>query len=152
MSTVKTTLSSAVTKSSQALGKATLALGDKATWKPLDKGRTAQDQAVECAGISFLAVTILTGQAVPDPIDWSAMQKMSEENETGAKAAAILETATQALVAAIQAFPDDKWDATVVLPFGGGITKSFAEVVGMVDWNNTYHEGQVNYIQTLLAE
>ena len=38
--------------SAEALARAGLELGDKISWRPLDRGRSALDQIVECGGFA----------------------------------------------------------------------------------------------------
>ena len=63
-----------------------------------------------------------------------------------------MESSTQALVAAVRGFPEDKLSETIVLPFGPGMTKTFAQMFEMPNWNMAYHEGQINYIKNLYEE
>ncbi len=134
-----------------ALGKAASELDDKMTWRPLDKGRSALDQVVECGGFAGLGAHIFTHLAVP-PLDPSVMQKFRTEYDTPEKALGLLSSATDECARAIEALPAEKLDVKVTLPFGGGMEKTLAEFALMLYWNSVYHEGQVNYIQTLAAE
>ncbi len=124
---------------------------EKCGWKPLDNGRCMIDQVVECGGLNFFASQLLQTREVP-PIDPSMLDTLKQQNDTSEKALALLEGGTDALVAAIQAFPTEHLDDTITLPFGGGMTKSFAEIMFMAYWNMAYHEGQINYIQTLYGD
>jgi uncharacterized damage-inducible protein DinB len=133
-----------------ALAKAARELGDRATWRPLDKGRSALDQVIECAGFNLLGARVFTEHAMP-PLDPAAFEQLGRENDTLEKALALLETGTDRLARAIEAFPSEKLDDKLTLPFGGGMEKSFGEIALMSFWNTTYHEGQINYIQTLCA-
>lgn len=148
MNLSQTALARMVRKSAEDLGKAATELGDKMTWRPLDKGRSALDQVQECAGIALLGTQILTTQAMP-PMDPSTFEKLRADHDTPAKALQLLSEAADQCARAIETFPDDKMDHKITLPFGGGMEKSFAEIPLMVYWNTVYHEGQVNYIQTL---
>lgn len=135
------------TSSAASLEKATLALGDKATWSPLDKGRTAVNQVAECALIAQLTADILTTQVMPAP-DWEAFGKAQAALDTPEKAIAALKEMTANLVAAIEALPESAADTKVTLPWGTEMT--LGSLPMLVYWNNTYHEGQINYISTLL--
>ena len=137
--------------SSDALGKAASELGDKMTWRPLDKGRSALDQVVECGGFAQMGAHIFTHMAVP-PLDPSVMQKYRTEYDTPEKALTLLKSGGEEFARAIEALPADKHQEKVTLPFGGGMEKTLAEFALMAYWNTVYHEGQVNYIQTLAAE
>jgi hypothetical protein len=131
-----------------ALAKAAHDLGAKATWKPLDRGRTALDQVQECAGLTRLCASIFAaGHMVP--VNMDNMAQLRARLDTLEKAAPYLHTAIEDLGRLIEEFPAEKLDEKIVLPFGGGMEKSFAELALMNYWNMVYHEGQINYIQTL---
>ena len=138
-------LTGMITRSSTAIAKATTELGDKAIWRPMGKGRNAIDQCVECGFLSTLIAESLKTQA-PPPFDRERMVALKAENDTPEKALAVLTSGSEALLAAIAAFPDENWGVTMTLPWG---EHSFADLVRFVYWNNSYHEGQINYIQTL---
>jgi hypothetical protein len=52
----------------------------------------------------------------------------------------------------IEAFPVEKMDEKVVLPFGGGMEKTFAELSLMNYWNTVYHEDQINLLLQAVFE
>jgi len=124
---------------------------DKWKWMPLDAGRTVHDQVAECGGINFFVAKLLQAREVP-PMDPDALKNLREMNDTPEKALGLLETGTETLVAAVLAFPEEHINDTITLPFGGGMTKSFMEIMLMPHWNMIYHEGQINYIQTLYGD
>ena len=144
-------LAQMIRSAAEALGKAALELGDKMTWRPLDKGRSALDQVMECAGFAHIGTHIFTHGVVP-PMDQSVFEQFQAEYGTPEKALALLQSATNEFARAIEALPADKHQEKVTLPFGGGMEKTLAEFALMAYWNTVYHEGQVNYIQTLAAE
>ena len=116
-------------------------------WKPLDKGRSAVSQLAECAvinetaarvvetGIWDVALPVMTGPQV------AAL-------DTFEKALSGLRDGTAALVCAVRAAPDADLGRVITLPWG---TAKLADVFLMPLWNMSYHEGQINYIGTLLA-
>jgi hypothetical protein len=150
MSVSSATLANMIRNSSAALGKAAADLGEKFAWKPLDKGRSAHDQVLEVAGIYLLAKHLLESGEMPD-INREHHAKMIQEFDTSEKALKQLSDAADLLAIAIDAAPVDRLAKVVHLPFGGGVDKTIAEVVLLAYWNTVYHEGQVNYIQTLAA-
>lgn len=135
-----------VTMSAGALEKAVTALGDKGTWSPMDKGRTAVNQIAECALISQFTADVLNAQVMPEP-DWDAFGKAQAALNTTDKAVSALKTMTADLVKAIEALPDSAAGTSVTLPWGTEMT--LGSLPMLVYWNNTYHEGQINYISTL---
>lgn len=151
MNETKTLLAHLTRTGSQSVASAARDMGDKLTWKPLDKGRTALNQVVECAGITSLTAQIFESGEMP-PFDSTSMQQFFAENESPEKAFPLLEQATERLVRAIEAIPEENLNKTITLPFGPGMQKTIAEVALLNYWNFAYHEGQINYIQTLCAE
>lgn len=146
----KQSLITRVIETANALAAAATALGDKATWRPLDKGRSAVSQLVECGGVMTMTAQMLREKAFP-PLDREAMKGAETANDTLEKAVRFFTTGRDALIAALDTVEESELTSVVItLPFGGGIDKTLDGVVRMCCWNNTYHEGQVNYIQTLL--
>ncbi len=143
-------ISGLVRKSAADLIKATRSLGDKASWQPLEKGRSAANQVAECALIASFAAGVLATKAV-GPMDWEAFNKACAALAADPHAAMeTLATNTEALSDAIGALTEADHAATVTMPWDEVLT--LPHVAMMVHWNNTYHEGQVNYIQTLAGE
>jgi hypothetical protein len=143
-------ISGLVRKSAADLIKATRALGDKASWQPMDKGRSAANQVAECALITTMATDALTTKAV-GPVDWEAFgvaQAALAANPH--EAMETLAANTEALSDAIGALSEADHALTVTMPWDEVL--SLPHVAMLVHWNNTYHEGQVNYIQTLAGE
>ena len=149
----KTILTKMVADSTSALEKAATALGDKADWSPLDKGRSAINQVVECGGLMHLAAQTVSSRAFPQMTQEERIamrDKALADNPTLDKALASLHAGANALTDALSEISDDELQLTVVLPFGGGMEKTIGETVAMMYWNSTYHEGQINYIATLV--
>lgn len=136
-------------QSAAALTKATTELGDKAQWSPLDKGRTALHQVGECALITGMTAKLIEAKAMP-PVDMSGFGKAIEEIATSPESVlAVLATNTDALCAAVATMTEADGGISVTMPWGQSMT--LTEVAMLTYWNNTYHEGQINYIATLLA-
>ena len=93
---------------------------------------------------------LLETQTMP-PMDRAAFLAFREKYDTPEKVFAVLESASEEFAKAIEALPQEKLETVVTLPFGGGMDKTLAEFVMLVYWNTVYHEGQINYIQTLAA-
>jgi uncharacterized damage-inducible protein DinB len=82
-------------------------------------------------------------------MDWEAYGATKASLDTVEKALAALKPATERCVAAMRNLPADKADDVVELPWGEKYT--LGELANIVWWNNTYHNGQICYIQTLLG-
>ena len=128
------------------LAQAITALGDQASWSPLDKGRTAIDQVAECALINGMIADILIKRA--DPVaDWEAYGKAKAALDTADKAVAVLNETLGQLEAAYAALPTELEEHQITMPWGQQY--KLIDLPSISLWNNTYHEGQINYIATL---
>ena len=130
------------------LEKELLKLGEHATWSPLDKGRTAVDQIAECALITDWVAQTLENCALVS-MDWEGYGAAKSALDTPEKALAALKPATERCIAALRQLPSEKAGDVVELPWGEKYT--LGELANIVWWNNTYHDGQICYIQTLLG-
>jgi hypothetical protein len=141
-------LSDLVRKSAADLIEAARALGDKVTWSVNDKGRTAADQIAECALLSTFGAQTLAEKACP-PMEmdrYNAAKAALAADPTAAMKA--LADNTEALSKAIRALNPEDHAHAVTMPWGNAMTLS--EVALLIHWNNNYHQGQVNFIQTLV--
>lgn len=135
--------------SADALAKLVRELEEQASWSPLGKGRTALDQVAECALMMGACVGITATKSVPE-FDWAAFTKTQQELASSAEAALeALEANTAALVAALEALTPEEAALEITMPWGA--TYTLAGLAGVNYWNNTYHQGQITYIQTLAA-
>ena len=122
---------------------------DKQTWQPPDGGRSALDQLQECAAVTAWAAQILRERAIP--ATEGLFERFRAECDTPDRAAARLEQEAQALAGVIESFPSDHLEDPVQLPWEEKPC-SLAEAMAIAYWNNTYHLGQVCYIQTLYGD
>ncbi len=121
---------------------------EKLTWKPEKGARTVLHQVAECAVINKMAAGMLATHQIPADFR-EQMDAAFAHNDTRDKVIASLKEGTSALTAAIAAFPAENLDAEIPLPWG---KHTAADVIFMPYWNMSYHEGQINYIQTLYEE
>lgn len=144
-----TKIIAALNNSVTSLTKLTNELGENASWSPLDKGRSALDQVAECALIAGFAAGIIQSKEVP-PVDWAAFETAKQGLAADATATlAALAAKTGELTAVLEGLSAEDAAFEVTLPWGEVVT--LAGLADVVYWNNTYHEGQINYIQTLVA-
>ena len=138
----------AVRQSVESLTKLVNELGDKASWSPMDKGRSALDQVGECALITGACTGIIEAKAMPE-MDWEAFGKAKAELVANPEALmAALSANTDVFITALEGLSAEDAKIEVTMPWGA--TYTLAGLANVVYWNNTYHEGQINYIQTLL--
>jgi len=119
------------------------------SWSPLDKGRTALDQAAECAIINGAMVKLIETKTFPSTFS------MEQFNSTKADLAkdwaslkSLLQSNTSAAIAAIESVPDSDFGIEIDLPWG---KSTVLQLLSMPFWNMSYHQGQITYI-TVLAE
>lgn len=123
---------------------------DKQTWSPAEGVRSAHAQLQECAVITGSVVSMINSKAVPD-FDHEKFGAMMAEFDTVEKAKVALRANLETLNAAIDAFPADELSETIKLPWFEA-PQSFAKIMLISYWNNTYHLGQFNYIQTMYGD
>src|SRR5580700_3688693 len=123
---------------------------DKRGWSPLDKGRSALDQAAECALLNAFTVGLLQTKVFPEhEFDYAAFTAQKQELAKDWSALKDLLLANTALAtAAIEAVPDSDLDIEVPMPWG---TYTVGSIMNYPCWNMSYHEGQTNYIGFLAA-
>lgn len=125
---------------------------DKLEWRPLDLGRSALSQAQEIAMCFTWSTDMLQGK-----VDFSE-EAMAADQAVMAQWTTVAECEKQASErqavweALVTDYPDEKLKETIWLPYDGGRDFTMSEIMEYVKWNAAYHEGQVNYIQTLYGD
>lgn len=117
-------------------------------WRPLENGRSILEQVVECSVANQKWTQILRTRI------WASYseerwQHALSELDTLEKATARLRETAQALAEAIEAIPDGEMDQSIDAPWG---PYSLARCCVHAYWNMVYHEGQINYVQTLYGD
>jgi uncharacterized damage-inducible protein DinB len=122
---------------------------DKQTWKPLDTGRSALEQARELATsphffLKHINPTHESPYANEEELmaagtDWDLDTCEQKCREVTATYNEFLKTMTPQQL-------------TQMIPMPWGQEHSGAEIAGFHYWNIVYHQGQVNYIQTLYGD
>lgn len=149
-SPLQTFLAAATTKAAQNLIVAYERIPeDKRAWSPETTSRSAASQLAECV--------VLNGH-IPDLIatrTWSETFMAAYPQALAETAAQDLETLRARLhenvakvVAAIEAIPDSDLDISIEMPWG---PQTVAETASYPYWNMSYHEGQINYIASMLG-
>jgi len=122
---------------------------DRRAWSPEQTARTALDQMAECALLNGATADLIRTRIWPESsfedylrakaalsaLDWEKVHARLQEN-------------TRNVIAAIGAVPDEALNAEVAMPWG---KQTLAEIVAYPYWNMTYHQGQINYIASLLG-
>lgn len=122
---------------------------DKQRWSPEGKGRTALDQVIECVLLNGYTADLIQNRTwaanametftqektEAEGLDWDALQGKLQEN-------------TKRVIAALQAVPDSDLQNPIQMPWR---TQTLAEIMAYPYWNMSYHQGQINYIASLLG-
>jgi hypothetical protein len=107
--------------------------------------RTALNIVAECAAVNGMAATVLSGAEYKRP---SPEEREAHLNsfDTVDKVIAYLDQETERLLAAIEATDADTF-SDEMSPFGRPMNRF--GVASLPSWHMMYHDGQLNYIQSL---
>ncbi len=121
---------------------------EKRHWKPLGCGRSVIEQVAECILVNRKwALTLRQGSYTRLPAE--AVQQIEAACREATQAESLLQESADELAAVILALPDGQLEKPITAPFG---TYSVAQCCLLGYWNMVYHEGQINYIQTLYGD
>ena len=122
---------------------------DRRDWSPQSTARSAVDQVAECAILNGYTADLIQTRRWPIGDFNDMLREKAAAAATEWEALhALLETNTQRVVVALSAVPDDALDVEVAMPWGA---QTLAEIIAYPYWNMTYHQGQINYIASILA-
>lgn len=122
---------------------------DKRNWSPDSKARTASDLVAECALLNgYTAVMIATHQLADGAMENYPREKTDLIAQGWEQIQAQLQANTAKIAAAIRAVSDDDIDVVTAMPWG---SMTVAQMMSFPHWNMTYHEGQINYIASILG-
>lgn len=143
-------LISATKKASEDLETALLRLPeDKRGWSPGGKARTALDQVAECAIVGGKTADLITTHIWPVDMDFEQYAREKEALAKDEKATlALLKENTAIAIAAISAVSEADLGISINMPWG---TMTLVQVMARPYWNMSYHEGQINYIASILG-
>jgi hypothetical protein len=120
---------------------------DKVTWQPLDQGRTVLNQVIECGMANLKWANILRSFTYSNlPPD---LRASFDVIDTLPEATARVDATAQELADVLLAVPDERLETEIETPWG---PYNVAEACLHAYWNMVYHEGQINYIQTLYGD
>lgn len=122
---------------------------DKRNWQTTETARSAMDQVAECAILNGIVAELLGSRKWPEDYDFGAFQRRKAElcqDWPGLKA--LLDENTARIAAAVRAVPEADLAVEVGMPWG---PMSLAQIIAYPYWNLAYHEGQINYIASMLG-
>jgi uncharacterized damage-inducible protein DinB len=149
-STLQDFLSAATQKAADDLAAAVLRLPeDKRGWSPDGKARPALDQMAECAVLNGYTADLIQTQIWQDNrFDEFFREKAEAAAQDWETLHARLRENAGRVAAAIAAVPDDALGREIKTPWG---SQTLAGIMSYPYWNMTYHQGQINYIASLLG-
>lgn len=122
---------------------------DKKNWKPSETARPAVDLIAEVAILNgYTADLILSRTWTMNDFSIYTNYKNEVCGWEAEKIKALLEENTRRVVDAVKATPDADLSLDIAMPWE---TQSLAEVCSYPYWNASYHEGQLNYLASILG-
>jgi hypothetical protein len=122
---------------------------DKVGECPMGCARTPLAFSAEVAGFNMMLAAMISDEAVPMP---SAEERAAMENAVTSveQASAMVTQSVEKLAQAVEALPDEALGERVTTPWGTESRR--AELVNIAITHMAYHDGQINYIQTLYGD
>lgn len=115
---------------------------DKFEWAPGEAGTTARWILSHCAAFPKWVILAAQTKGYPEGHEEPLVGSMAE-------GLAAMQANSAELVAFIEALPESEAEQICKFPWAEA---TVAETLGYHSWNNTYHLGQVNYLQLLLGD
>ncbi|MBS1721971.1 MAG: hypothetical protein JSS66_03070 [Armatimonadetes bacterium] len=144
-------LSRVTPRSSQDLIEAFLRLPeDKRNWSPMGEARTALDQVAEVAILNGSTADLLrTRQFDGEKAMETFMEaKAALVNQGWDAVRSLLESNTEKFVGAINEVSEADMGVEIQMPWG---PMTLEQIMSYPFWNACYHEGQINYIATMIG-
>jgi hypothetical protein len=123
---------------------------DKRNWVPEGQARTAIDQVAEVAILNGSTAELIQSRKWDDKagMDEFFKAKAALVDAGWDKVKSTLDVNTPRAVAAIQALPESDLGVEVQMPWG---PMTLEQIISYPYWNACYHEGQINYIASMLG-
>ncbi|MDR3707535.1 MAG: hypothetical protein P4L33_04485 [Capsulimonadaceae bacterium] len=122
---------------------------DKRGWSAMDKARSANDQLSECAILNGYSVQTIRERSFTMPGGMEAYQKTRLELAADPVACrALFDKNLPILLAAVGDVPDADLGNMIEMPWGA---LTVEQVIAYPYWNMIYHEGQINFIASMLG-
>lgn len=120
---------------------------DKVAGCPMGSARSPLDFTAEVAGFNYYVASTLKGNSAKTPEEREAFQKSIDSLE---KARQALDSSVETLADAISSLDEEGLTREVSTPWGD--TVSAYRLANMCVMHMMYHDGQINYIQTLYGD
>ena len=147
--TVQEYLAGAAQKAAADLSKAYLNIPDeKRDWSPSEHARTALDMYAECVLLNSYTADTITNQAMTGSMESFLQDKAEVKALPWEQMHAQFEASVAKIMAAIGGVVEADMDVVIAMPWG---PMTPAQLITYPHWNMTYHEGQINYIASILG-
>ncbi len=121
---------------------------EKRDWKPADPSRNALEILNHAAYWTLYFTRILRGEG-PWPVSEEEWPRSTQATQDGEKAQRLAEEGGKEFVEAVKKLSPEDLKREVELPWG---KETFGQVIWDNYWHLSYHEGQLNYLQTMLGD
>jgi len=122
---------------------------DKREWSPMKDARSAMDQYAECAILTGSTAELIRTRNFGDPSKMNEFfenkKKLATDYAAGKK---LLDENVPKAMDAIRSVKDEDLDVKIDMPWG---PMTLRDIIGYPFWNMSYHEGQINYIASMLG-
>lgn len=147
---LQTFLADAALKAAADLETALLRLPeDKRDWSAGGDARTALDMVAEVAILNGSTADTIETRAFPENFDFAAhTREKAELAKDWPALKALLDANTARVAQVIRAVPDEDLSVEVQMPWGA---MTLAQLMAYPYWNARYHEGQINFIASMLG-
>lgn len=122
---------------------------EKRDWSPSPTARTALDMAAEVAILNGIVTRVIEDRSFPADFEMAGfLREKTELARNWDALQTLLHRNTEGAVTAIASVPDADLGLEIQMPWG---LLSLADTVSYPYWNMKYHEGQINYIASILG-
>ncbi|HZP84342.1 MAG TPA: DinB family protein [Chthonomonadaceae bacterium] len=122
---------------------------DKRNWSPEGEARTALDMVAECAILNGTTADMIHTRTFPADFDYAKFGKAKTQLAQDWNALrSLLQENTARAIEAIRTVPDEAVGIEVAMPWG---PTTLARIMAYPYWNMGYHEGQINYLASMLG-
>lgn len=121
---------------------------EKRSWSAMGDARTALDMVAECAILNGSTAGLIEHRQFTTDFQQYALDKASLAQDEAA-ALSLLHENVAKVAEAIRSLPDDDLPIEVAMPWG---PMTLEQIISYPYWNMSYHEGQINYIASMLGQ
>lgn len=122
---------------------------DQRNVSPMGQARTPLDLVAECAVLNGTTADMIDTRQFPTDFDPAAFeQKKVGLSQDWEALRSLLEVNTERAITAIRTIHDEDLASEIAMPWGA---VTLAQLAAYPYWNMSYHEGQINYVASMLG-